>query len=946
MIESGGYYQVSCYVLYDGDEWTDTQKFSINLQYDLNGEECYYTIATETANKGEWTYVGSEFTAPEGAANFYIYVQTGYTSAPTDQDLMDFYMDDAFGERLADPEIQYDIVSLQEVYADYFKLGCACTASELIQNATKELILKHYNSLTLGNELKPDSVLDQAATLKYLEETGDDTSPQISLANADSLLTFAAENNIPVRGHVLVWHSQTPDWFFKENYDEDGDWVDEETMTASLENYIKIVMETLAEEYPDVEFYAWDVVNEAASDSGTIRTAGSNNSVSGQSAWVQIYGDQSYIKLAFQFAQEYAPEGCKLFYNDYNEYTSAKQAYIVSDILEPLIEEGLIDGMGMQSHLSMSSPSIAAYKQAIQTYADLGLEIQVTELDISQLSNAEADQLELAERYQELFQMYKEMKDFGVNLTAVALWGITDSTSWIGGYPLLFDKYYQAKEAFYAVADTDYEVGSIQTMTAYYYDGTEEDLEKALEMGTAQPLMASAYSDVSTYDIYFKAAWNEDGMVIRVYDDDSVVTSVDIYGSAEKQSGECLSSEDGSGEAYTDIPVSLTGTEGSQVYLDVYAVCDIVYALSITPVTYDSVFSVYYWNNASLEDAYFFDHDEEYIPTCGIVTLAAQPNYAEATKTETAIEIDGVIDDAWANANTIDVNNYSMGSGATGVSRMLWDEDYIYILTEVIDPILSNASANAYEQDTVEVFFDENNNKTSSYEEDDIQVRVSYIGDKTVTDGLSTDRFVSAASVTADGYLVEIAIPNTLGNFSVDQIVGFDVQVNNDGTGDGTRTNIANWNDLSNMGYTDPSGFGVLKLVDDSAVVSGTTTTTTTEDTTTTTTTTTTVTETDTTEDTTDSTATETMTDTATNTETAASTVLTSDVFYGDVNLDGTISLADVILFNKANAGSVALNEQATLNADCDGSGSVSTEDALVLLRFLVQLVDVLPYTG
>lgn len=429
MIESGGYYQVGCYVLYDGDEWTDTQKFSINLQYDLNGEECYYIIATETANKGELTYVGSEFTAPEGAANFYIYVQTGYTSAPIDQDLMDFYMDDAFGERLADPEIQYDIVSLQEVYADYFKLGCACTASDLTQNATKELILKHYNSLTLGNELKLDSVLDQAATLKYLEETGDDTSPQISLANADSLLTFAAENNIPVRGHVLVWHSQTPDWFFKENYDEDGDWIDEETMTTRLENYIKIVMETLAEEYPDVEFYAWDVVNEAASDSETIRTAGSNNSVSGQSAWVQIYGDQSYIKLAFQFAQEYAPEGCKLFYNDYNEYTSAKQAYIVSDILEPLIEEGLIDGMGMQSHLSMSSPSIAAYKQAMQTYADLGLEIQVTELDISQLSNAEADQLELAERYQELFQMYKEMKDSGVNLTAVVLWGITDSTS-------------------------------------------------------------------------------------------------------------------------------------------------------------------------------------------------------------------------------------------------------------------------------------------------------------------------------------------------------------------------------------------------------------------------------------------------------------------------------------------------------------------------------------
>ena len=78
IMEAGGYYKVGTYVLYDGDQYTDTQKFSINLQYDLNGKENYYTIATETANKGEWKYVGSEFTVPEGATNFYIYVQTGY----------------------------------------------------------------------------------------------------------------------------------------------------------------------------------------------------------------------------------------------------------------------------------------------------------------------------------------------------------------------------------------------------------------------------------------------------------------------------------------------------------------------------------------------------------------------------------------------------------------------------------------------------------------------------------------------------------------------------------------------------------------------------------------------------------------------------------------------------------------------------------------------------
>lgn len=140
IMEAGGYYKVGTYVLYDGDQYTDTQKFSINLQYDLNGKENYYTIATETANKGEWKYVGSEFTVPEGATNFYVYVQTGYTSAPKEQDLMNFYMDDAVGEHLPDPAIQDDIASLKEAYSDYFKIGCACAGSEFAQGATKDLI--------------------------------------------------------------------------------------------------------------------------------------------------------------------------------------------------------------------------------------------------------------------------------------------------------------------------------------------------------------------------------------------------------------------------------------------------------------------------------------------------------------------------------------------------------------------------------------------------------------------------------------------------------------------------------------------------------------------------------------------------------------------------------------------------------------------------------------
>ena len=908
IMEAGGYYKVGTYVLYDGDQYSDTQKFSINLQYDYNGKENYYTIATETAKKGEWQYVGSEFTAPEGATNFYIYVQTGYTSAPKEQDLMNFYMDDAVGERLPDPTIQDDIASLKDAYSDYFKIGCACTGSEFAQGATKDLIKKHYNSLTLGNELKPDSVLDQALSQKYVAETGDDTMPQISLNEADEMLKFAGENKIPVRGHVLVWHSQTPDWFFKENFDPNGAWVSKDKMTKRLENYIKTVMETLKKDYPDVEFYAWDVVNEAASDAGTIRDAGSNNEVNGQSAWVKVYGDQSYIPLAFEFAKKYAPAGCKLFYNDYNEYSPNKQAYIISDILKPLVEKNLIDGVGMQSHISMSYPTIDLYKSAMQQYADLGLEIQVTELDVSEKSNEYANQLALAQRYQDVFKMYKEMKDSGVNLSAVVLWGITDSTSWIGGYPLLFDKDYQAKPSYYAVIDTDSEVEKLQTMTAYRYDGTDADLERALEIGTAQYIGDSG--------AYFKAAWNDSSLTVRIYGTEGS-HQIAVYGNRESQEGKFIcGAPDLNEQKYTQVKLPLSGSydlsddsvigkAGDNFYLDI-------------------IYDQYGWNDKAFADGFYHSTNADgTLPTCGIVTLAEQPKYAEATKTETPITIDGDIDAAWADANIIDVNTYSMGNGATAVSKMLWDENYFYVLTEVTDPVLSVASANAYEQDTVEVFFDENNHKTSSYESDDIQCRINYENDKTVTDGRSTDAFLSGTKKTDKGYIVEVAIPYTIGSFHANQIVGFDVQVNDDGTGDGKRTSIANWNDLTGQGYINTSGFGVLKLVGDGTEVTGTTTTTGTGTTTETTTT--------------------TSVTTATTEATGETTTADDSVLYGDVNLDGDVDLSDAVLLNKAVAGVVELNDQQKKNADCAAGGGIGGDDSMSLLRFLVHLINQLP---
>ena len=231
-------------------------------------------------------------------------------------------------------------------------------------------------------------MLDKKACLA-LAADGDDTDPQVTLANAKPILDFARDNNISVRGHVLVWHQQTPLWFFKENYDEDGEWVSKEKMLKRMENYIKNVFAAVKKEYPDVDFYAWDVVNECFTDGGSPRSAGfpaqENNYEA--SPWVKIFGDNSFIKPAFIYAKKYAPEGTKLYYNDFNEYMQKSDAIV--KLAEDINSDGhYIDGIGMQSHLNVTNngtndpfPSVSMYKSALEKYSKTGLDIQITEFD-------------------------------------------------------------------------------------------------------------------------------------------------------------------------------------------------------------------------------------------------------------------------------------------------------------------------------------------------------------------------------------------------------------------------------------------------------------------------------------------------------------------------------------------------------------------------------------
>ena len=241
----------------------------------------------------------------------------------------------------------------------------------------------------------------------------------------------------------------------KEGFADDGDWVSKEVMLERLENYIKNVFTAVKTEYPTVDFYAWDVVNECWLDDGSHRPAGTQADSSNNSLWVQIFGDNSFIEPAFEYARKYAPEGCKLYYNDFNEYMPGKTQAIY-DMAMDLKEKGLIDGIGMQSHLDARSgsdafPSVNVYKKALAKFAETGLDIQVTELDATVNDNTETGFKAQAQYYSDIMDAIIEYKD---SVSAVVFWGTTDDKSWRASkYPLLFNEDFTAKPAYYSIID-------------------------------------------------------------------------------------------------------------------------------------------------------------------------------------------------------------------------------------------------------------------------------------------------------------------------------------------------------------------------------------------------------------------------------------------------------------------------------------------------------------
>ncbi len=355
-------------------------------------------------------------------------------------------------------------VTLMNTYGTVFNNSgvCISSAATLENVYTVKLIKKHYNSITLENEMKPDHILgsfpklitvDEAKALGYIipDNYTDTMVPELNFTATDLAMKLCSENDLGMRAHTLVWHSQTPNWFFRSDYTAGSAFVSPEVMDARMEFYIRSVMtHVYSSEYGEC-VYTWDVVNEYLN--------------ADDSNWIAIYGAKnttpSFVKKAYQIADDVLRdfgirEQVSLIFNDFNTYMNAQK---ILDIMAFINEDGTIcDGFGMQAHLDTGFPSTDLFKRTLKQFLDTGLEVQITELDVTcKNDNSQATY------YYNLLKGILELKQAGGNLSGITFWGMGDDRSWrSSGKPLLFSMAGIAKPAYYkalqAYVDSGFEI--------------------------------------------------------------------------------------------------------------------------------------------------------------------------------------------------------------------------------------------------------------------------------------------------------------------------------------------------------------------------------------------------------------------------------------------------------------------------------------------------------
>ena len=369
--------------------------------------------------------------------------------------------------------------SILENYEDVFGYLGTCvnygsnpSTSQLQDEKTLAFVKKHFNSITMENEMKPDAVLGSKVTMITKEEAQklgyiipdnykETSVPKLNFDRIDKILQTAYDNGLGLRGHTLLWHSQTPAWFFGIDYDADEDAVDEDTMDARIDFYVSTVMDHVMQKEKEIAgengkiVYAWDVVNEYLHRG----RAWSLN-------WTSVYGDMkgtpSYVKRAFERAYEMlekydATDKVTLFYNDYDTYFEVEDLLALVNFINEGEKAKICSGIGMQSHVDIKRPKIEEYGAALEKFMAAGYEVQITELDFTINFNTDGsnpsydyknegetieEQAAFVKDFMEMVIAKQKNRDKTVSpkgITGLTIWGLYDSISWRGkSQPLLF----------------------------------------------------------------------------------------------------------------------------------------------------------------------------------------------------------------------------------------------------------------------------------------------------------------------------------------------------------------------------------------------------------------------------------------------------------------------------------------------------------------------------
>ncbi|MCR5122798.1 MAG: endo-1,4-beta-xylanase, partial [Ruminococcus sp.] len=512
--------------------------FKLTLKYidEKTAEETIVTLAEKKVKGGEWTELSADCKAP---ADTYEYELT-LTNDLTD----DFLFDEVKVTSEESSAIAHAASSsqgLKDEFANYFRVGNIFNGGTISNSGIQGIILKDHNAVECENETKPYATIVQNGST--------DSNVKVTLNSCAAILDFCAKHDIAFRGHTFVWHSQTPEWFFKQGFNNNNGYVNSSTMDQRMESYIKNMFNAYATQYPTVNLYAYDVCNEVIYDgtakNGGLRPTNNTEGRDGSSAWVRVYGDNSFVEKAFTYARKYAPKGCRLFYNDYNEFAGDKKECIKNTILIPLHNKGLLDGMGMQSHLDCCTGqwdwgNTSSYLAAMDDYLSLGIDVQVTELDISRDGGKYTDQQQ-AEKYKAIFKHCVDVNSSGKykgRVTLVQVWGPNDNNSWVGknnagqpNYPLLYDGNNQPKTAYNYITSivsndhwgdgSKYNDGGSGGSTGgevkpndfgwYFNYGFESGVDVFSGRGSAKIASSSSESFVGSHSLYVsnrESAWN------------------------------------------------------------------------------------------------------------------------------------------------------------------------------------------------------------------------------------------------------------------------------------------------------------------------------------------------------------------------------------------------------------------------------------------------------